>query len=60
MQAFEVVERREHLTIDGLHKIIAIRASMNLGLSDVLQEAFPSVIPAVRPEVKNKKIKDPH
>ena len=33
MQVFELMERREHLTLEGLHKIVAIKASMNLGLS---------------------------
>ena len=60
IQVFELIERREHLTREGLHKIVAIRASMNLGLSDVHRSAFPSVVPAVRPLVKLEKISDPN
>ena len=35
----EIMKRKEHLTIEGLHKIIAIRASMNRGLSEKLKLA---------------------
>lgn len=33
------MERKEHLTEDGLRKIVAIKGSMNLGLSDSLKAA---------------------
>ena len=33
--------KKEHLTNEGLLKIVAIKASMNLGLSDDLKVAFP-------------------
>jgi hypothetical protein len=36
---------KEHLTIEGLRKIVAIKAVMNNGLNDVLKEAFPTVVP---------------
>ena len=49
MQVFELMERREHLTIEGLHKIVAIKASMNLGLSEKLSVAFLDVVPVERP-----------
>lgn len=44
----------------GLEKIVAIKASLNKGLSDELREAFPNpsiLIP--RPSVKEKKIPSP-
>ena len=41
MQVIELMEWREHLTLEGLHKIIAIIASMNWGLSEELKLAFP-------------------
>jgi len=41
----DLMSRKEHLTIEGLHKIVAIKASLNLGLSDKLKVAFPNVIP---------------
>ena len=45
-KAVHLVELKEHLTYDGLRKIVAIKASMNLGLSDVLKKAldFPYVV----------------
>ena len=52
--------RGEHLTIDGLNKIVAIRACMNLGLSDEIKKAFPDVVPVTRPLVKNQKISHPY
>lgn len=39
----------EHLTIEGLKKFIAIKASMNLGLSDKLKSAFPDIMATTRP-----------
>ena len=56
----EIMRRKEHLTEEGLRKIVAIRASMNLGLSDVLKKAFPDVVSVTRPLVKNLKVQDPN
>jgi hypothetical protein len=40
------MNKKEHLTISGLHKIVEIRASINAkGLSDELKAAFPYIIP---------------
>ena len=59
-EVMDRIERREHLSQEGLRQIVAIRASMNLGLSDVLKKAFPDVVPVVRPLVENPKIRDPN
>jgi hypothetical protein len=48
----ELISKKEHLTIKGLAKVISIRASMNLGLSNVLKIAFPDTIPVDRPKVE--------
>jgi hypothetical protein len=40
---------KAHLTATGLEKIIAIKAALNLGLSDQIQKAFPNVVPMARP-----------
>lgn len=45
------MSQKEHLTKEGLHQIVAIRASMNLGLSEVLKASFPSCIPVPRPQL---------
>ena len=34
--------------MEGLLEILAIKASMNNGLSDVLKDAFPNIIPVNR------------
>ena len=46
-----MIQLKEHLTLDGLKKIVAIKASINRGLSDELKAAFPHVIPVKRPIV---------
>ena len=46
------LKRKEHLTEDGLRKIVAIKASMNYGLSEKLSVAFPDVVPVKRPLVE--------
>jgi hypothetical protein len=52
--------KKEHLTTEGLDKIIAIRASLNWGLSEELTAAFPNTVLVKRPLVQNKKkILDP-
>jgi hypothetical protein len=48
-QAYLLLINKEHLTPEGLLKIIAIRASINNGLSESLKEAFPGIIPVIRP-----------
>ena len=53
-----MMQRKEHITQEGLLTIISLRASLNLGLSDSLNAVFPDVIPAPRPEVENISIPD--
>lgn len=59
-QALYLVSRKEHLTPEGLQKLVGIRASINLGLSASLKAAFPNVTPVERLEVKDQKIQDPN
>ena len=54
------MEQKEHLTEAGLAKIVARKASMNLGLSDELKAAFPDTIPVPKPKVEDQEIKDPY
>jgi hypothetical protein len=54
------VLRGEHLTTEGILKIISIKASSNLGLPAVLSKAFPNIIPKDRPVVEYTGIPDPH
>lgn len=58
---FELVCSKQHLTKEGLEKIVALKASMNYGrLSEQLQLDFPRVTPAERPSVFLSKIRDPN
>ena len=59
LMVMEIMIRKEHLTEDGLRKIVAIKAAMNLGLSEKLELAFPDLVPVGRPQVENSKIIDP-
>ena len=59
-KALKLLELKEHLTIEGLKKLVALKASMNWGLGDDLKVTFTQILPVNRPLVKNKKIQDPH
>jgi hypothetical protein len=50
---------KEHLTIEGLRKIINIRASMNWGLSDLQKSEFSNFSPVDRPINNTTNIPDP-
>ena len=54
------MRRKEHLTLEGLRQIIAIKAAMNLGLSEKLQLAFPDVVPVERCKVEPSQTIDPN
>ena len=58
--AYFIIKNKEHLTKEGLRKIIAIRASMNRGLSQKLEVAFPDVVLVKRPIVELPQTIDPH
>jgi len=51
--------RKEHRELDGIQRIVNIRASLNLGLSEVLKAAFPNTIPFSRPIIETQIIPDP-
>ena len=59
-QVFELMQRKEHLTPEGLIKIVSIKAVSNRGLSDNLKALFTEIVPAVRPQIKSIIIPDPH
>jgi hypothetical protein len=57
-QVVAIMNNKEHITSEGLQKIVNIRASMNKGLTETLSTNFPGIIPAVRPLVESIKIPD--
>lgn len=52
--------KKEHLTSEGLEKIVALKAPLNLGLSDKLKQAFHDLKPIMRPLEVDQVIRDPH
>jgi hypothetical protein len=59
-QAFEIIRNKEHLIPEGIKKLVAIKDSMNKGLSPQLKAAFLDVKSVKRPLVKSQEIKDPN
>lgn len=55
----ELMDKKEHLTSEGLKKVLSLKASMNKGLSEDLIKAFPLIIPVDRPKVLASDIVDP-
>ena len=56
----ELMRKKEHLTIEGLTKVINIRASMNKGLTDILKFNFPNFTPVNRPIISLPAILEPY
>jgi len=56
----ETMIRKEHLSIEGLYKILSLIASMNLGLSPLLKTTFPYIIPTPRPIIEPVEHIDPN
>ena len=50
-QAIAIIKNKEHLSIEGLLKLVGIKATLNWGLSDKFKESFPLAKPVVRPSV---------
>ena len=55
-QAVKLVNNKAHLTVEGLNEIVNIKASMNLGLSDMLKSEFDGHIPVEKPLIDNNNI----
>lgn len=47
-EVVDLMKRKEHLNMEGLRKILALKASINKGLSDQLKEAFLDIVPVLR------------
>lgn len=58
-QAFEIIQRGDHLTEKGLLDIVGLKSSLNLGLSEKLRTAFFNIVPVARPAFYFKGIPDP-
>lgn len=58
--AVNLINNKEHLTMEGLQKFVTIKASINRGLPLNIKAAFPDNIPIYRPDVLDYKIKNPN
>lgn len=56
-EAIHIIKNKNHLTLNGLKNVLAIRASMNKCLLD--KTTFSDVVAVARPLVENKTIPDP-
>jgi hypothetical protein len=55
----QLINNKEHLTKEGLYKILNIKASLNNGLTKELIKSFPNLIPSVeRPKILALEIQD--
>ena len=54
------MNRKEHLTEEGLIKVLSLKESINLGLSDTVKSAFFDIVAVERPIISNQKILDPY
>jgi hypothetical protein len=59
-QIVSIMYNKQHLNIEGLHKVLSFKASMNNGLTPVLIEHFPNINPSERPAIKTQERLDPH
>ena len=59
-QAINLLNSKVHKDLDGILRIVSIKASMNSGLSDKLTIQFPTVIPELRPKVNSAVVMDPN
>lgn len=59
-QAVSLIAAKKHLSPEGFKELLAIKASLNTGLSSKLQEAYPCIVPFPRPSVDTQTISDPY
>ena len=55
-----MVINKEHLTKEGLNKLISIKASMNRGLSKELKTLFPDIVPMVLSIIERNTVPNPY
>ena len=56
----DLMSHKEHLILEGLKKIVSIKASINRGLPEELITAFPEIDAIKRPLIQDQKIIDPY
>jgi len=59
-QIIEIMNNNGHLTLDGLYKIINIKASMNFGLKNKVKKEFSLITPVERQIIYTNNIPNPN
>lgn len=59
-QTFILINNKEHLTLEGLKKVLSLKSVFNNGLSDLLKAIFPDILSTIRPQTPLPKIQDPN
>nr|QCW06927.1 hypothetical protein [Drechslerella brochopaga] len=59
-QVLIIMDKKEHNTIEGLKKILSIKASMRNGLTEILAGSFPNIVAAPKPVVKIPEALNPY
>ena len=59
-QCYDLIKQKQHLTQEGLEKIVALKCNLNKGLTDVLMKAFPNIVAVPRPHYKFNGIQNPY
>ena len=54
-----LILQKEHLSLEGIKKLVLIKSSMNLGLSPELKAHFPDLTVQPKEKISDYKIKDP-
>lgn len=57
-QSIDLIQKKLHLTEQGLLKLVGIKSVLNRGLSEKFKETFPNMIRVVRQKVDISEIKD--
>jgi hypothetical protein len=59
--AIELIKQKQHKNIEGLHKLIGIKASLNKGiLNGELSSSFKNIVPQERTEVALPEVINPY
>lgn len=59
-QVVQIMNNKEHLTDVGFYKVLSIKAALRNGLTEVLAESFPNILPVAYPSVIAPKHIDPN
>ena len=58
--AYILIVQKEHLSLEGIKKLVAIKSSINLGLSPELKAHFPLIKASTKEKISDYQIPDPH